>query len=125
MPEKYNGPGQRALGGSHLWLRVSRAYSAGGRPRVYHGVWGAAPFQSLYEPAPSPLAFLPQMPEWHLMTVTLAGMAGLSVVYQPLKLAFPLFVGALVLPIAQAYVSAVHARFPAAPAGVPGSRGDC
>jgi len=117
-PEKYNGSG-------HVrW--VGRMYGSGltrllgwRRPRIYHGVWGGAPFQSLYEPAPSLLAFLPQMPEWHLMTATLAGLAGVSVVYQPLRLALPLFVGALVLPIAQASLSAAHASFPDARPGVP------
>ena len=117
-PEKYNGPGHVRWAGRMYGSGLTRLLGWR-RPRIYHGVWGAAPFQSLYEPAPSLLAFLPQMPEWHLMTATLGGMAGLSVVYQPLKLALPLFVGALVLPIAQAYVSAVHARFPAAPTGVP------
>ncbi len=117
-PEKYNGPGHVRWAGRIYGSGLTRLLGWR-RPRIYHGVWGGAPFQSLYEPAPSLLAFLPQMPEWHLMTATLAGMAGLSVVYQPLKLALPLFVGALFLPIAQAYVSAVHAQFPTAPPGVP------
>jgi GT2 family glycosyltransferase len=115
-PEKYNGPG-------HVrW--VGRMYGPGltrmlgwRRPRIYHGVWGSAPFQSLYEPAPSLLSFLPQMPEWHLMTATLAGMAGLSVVSQPLKLAVPLLIGAMLPPIAQAWVSAARASFPEASPG--------
>src|SRR5205823_3444057 len=83
-PEKYNGPG-------HVrW--VGRLYGNGlthalgwRRPRVYHGVWGGAPFQSLYQPAPSILGSLPQMPEWHLMTVSLAAAAGLSVAWAPFK----------------------------------------
>src|SRR5205809_183372 len=90
---------------------------AGGcwRPaRIYHGVWGSAPFQSLYEPAPSVLAFLPQMPEWHLLTATLWAMAGLSLVYEPLKVAVPLAVAALLPPIAQATLSATRASFPEA-----------
>src|SRR6266566_1525726 len=73
-PEKYNDVG-------HVrW--TGRMYGSGlpyilgwRRARVYHGVWGAAPFQSLYEPAPTLLASLPQMPEWHLMTATLARLA--------------------------------------------------
>src|SRR5216117_1124806 len=117
-PEKYNGPGHVRWAGRIYGPGITRVLGLR-RPRIYHGVWGGAPFQSLYEPAPSLLAFLPQMPEWHLMTATLGVMAGLSVVYEPLRLALPLFVGALVLPIAQAYVSAVHARFPAAQPGVP------
>src|SRR5213595_3418496 len=100
-PEKYNGPG-------HVrW--VGRLYGNGlthalgwRRPRVYHGVWGGAPFQSLYQPAPSILGSLPQMPEWHLMTVSLAAAAGLSVAWAPLRLALPLCLAAIVPSVAQA-----------------------
>jgi len=112
-PEKYNGPGHIRWAG--------RMYGPGltsllgwRRPRIYHGVWGGAPFQSLYEPAPSLLGFLPQMPEWHLMTATLGVMAGLSVVFKPFALAVPLLLGALSLPIAQACLSAARASFPEA-----------
>jgi GT2 family glycosyltransferase len=114
-PEKYNGPG-------HVrW--VGRIYGTGltyalgwRRPRVYHGVWGAAPFQSLDQPAPSLLGSLPQMPEWHLMTASLAAIAGLSVVWQPFRLALPLLLVAILPPLAQAWLSAARARFPDLPA---------
>jgi len=112
-PEKYNGPGHVRWAGRMYGLGLTALLGLR-RPRIYHGVWGAAPFQSLYEPAPSLMGFLPQMPEWHLMTTALVGMAGLSVVYEPLRLAVPLLVAALVLPLAQAYVSAARASFPEA-----------
>src|SRR5206468_11389834 len=88
------------------------------RARVYHGVWCAAPFQSLYEPAPTLLASLPQMPEWHLMTAMLAGIAALGVVWSPLRLALPLLVAAILPPIAQACLGGARARFPDAPRGM-------
>src|SRR2546427_9555667 len=84
------------------------------QPRIYHGIWGSAPFQSLYEPAPSLLGFLPQMPEWHLITTGLAGMAVLSAVFEPLKLAVPMLIVALLPPVAQAWLSAARASFPEA-----------
>src|SRR5438105_3357632 len=115
-PEKYNGPG-------HVrW--VGRMYGDGlthalgwRRSRVYHGVWGGAPFQSLYQPAPSLLGSLPQMPEWHLITASLAGIAALSAAWRPFKLAFPLLAVAIVPPVAQAWLSAARAAFPDGPAG--------
>jgi len=110
-PEKYNGPGHVRWAGRIYGAGITRLLGWR-RPRVYHGVWGGAPFQSLYEPAPSLLGFLPQMPEWHLMTATLAVLAGSSLVYPPFALAVPLLVGALVLPIAQACVSAARVPFP-------------
>jgi len=112
-PEKYNGPGHVRWAGRMYGLGLTALLGLR-RPRIYHGVWGGAPFQSLYEPAPSLIGFLPQMPEWHLMTTALAGMAALSVVYEPLRLAVPLLVAALVLPLAQACVSAARASFPEA-----------
>jgi hypothetical protein len=113
-PEKYNGPG-------HVrW--VGRIYGSGlthalgwRRPRVYHGVWGGAPFQSLYQPAPSLLGSLPQMPEWHLMIASLATIAAFSEVWRPFKLAVPLLAVAIVPPLAQAWLSAMRASFPDTP----------
>src|SRR2546426_3019354 len=113
-PEKYNDVG-------HVrW--TGRMYGSGlpyilgwRRARVHHGVWGAAPFQSLYEPAPTLLASLPQMPEWHLMTGTMMGIAALSVVWSPLRLAVPLFMATLLPSVAQAFLGGARARFPDAP----------
>jgi len=112
-PEKYNDVG-------HVrW--TGRMYGSGlpymlgwRRARVYHGVWGAAPFQSLYEPAPTLLASLPQMPEWHLMTGTLVAIATLRVVWSPLRLALPLSLAAILPSVAQACLGGARARFDAA-----------
>src|SRR5262249_32170252 len=60
-PEKYNSAG-------HL-MWTGRVYSSPlkrlplRRGRIYHGIWGLAPFQSLYEPSPTLLESLPLMPE--------------------------------------------------------------
>src|SRR5205823_4005900 len=113
-PEKYNGPGHVRWTGRMYGAGLARMLGWR-RPRIYHGVWGGAPFQSLYEPAPSLISSLPQMPEWHLITATLAVMAGLSIAYEPLKVAVPLLVAAVLPPVAQACLSAAHASFPEAP----------
>ncbi len=113
-PEKYNGPGHVRWAGRIYGPGVARLLGWR-RPRVYHGLWGSAPFQSLHEPPPSMIGFLPQMPEWHLITAALGALAGLAVIYEPLKLVWPLLIGALALPIAQACVSAAQTAFPEAP----------
>src|SRR2546422_7698294 len=92
-------------------LRRARGWR---QPRFYLGIGVRAPFKSLYEPAPSLLGFLPQMPEWHLITTGLAGMAVLSAVFEPLKLAVPMLIVALLPPVAQAWLSAAPASFPGA-----------
>ena len=113
-PEKYNGPGHVRWAGRIYGDGLTHALRWR-RARVYHGVWGDAPFQSLYEPAPSLLGWLPQMPEWHLMVATLAGMAALSTVWSPLKFALPLLIVAVLPPVVQACLSAARARFPTEP----------
>ncbi|HYT82491.1 MAG TPA: glycosyltransferase [Gemmatimonadales bacterium] len=116
-PEKYNGPGHVRWAGRMYGPGLTRV--PWWRPsRIYYGVWGGAPFQSLYEPAPSLIGFLPKMPEWHLMTATLAVMAALSAVFEALKIALPLLLGAVLPPIALAGASAAGASFPDTPPGV-------
>src|SRR2546427_785632 len=109
-PEKYNGPGHVRWAGRMYGPGLTRLLGWR-RPRISQGVWGRARCESLSEPAPSLVAYLPQMPEWHLMTATLGAMAGLSVVWSPLRLALPLFIGAILPPVAQAWLSAAGACF--------------
>ncbi|HEY6156609.1 MAG TPA: glycosyltransferase [Gemmatimonadales bacterium] len=113
-PEKYNGPGHVRWAGRIYGSGLTHALGWR-RPRVYHGVWGGAPFQSLYQPAPSLLGSLPQMPEWHLMIASLATIAAFSEVWRPFKLAVPLLAVAIVPPLAQAWLSAMRASFPDTP----------
>ena len=41
-----------------------------GRPLIYHGLWGSAGFQSMYDPGGhSFLTFLPRTMEWHLVLI--------------------------------------------------------
>src|SRR5260370_35579138 len=115
-PEKYNGPGHvRWAGRLHGRCRTHALRWRGAR--VYRGVWGVAPYRSLYEPAPSLLGSLPQMPEWFLMIAILAGLSALGFVWRPVRLFLPLLVGAALPPLAQACLSADRAEFPDAPPG--------
>src|SRR5438309_8436401 len=113
-PEKYNGPGHVRWAGRIYGSGLTRALRWR-RARVYHGIWGLAPYQSLYEPAPSLLGSLLQMPEWHLAFALLMGLSALSFFWSPLTLLLPLLIGAALLPLAQACLSAAHASFPDAP----------
>ena len=114
-PEKYNGSGHIRWAGRIYGNGLTRALGWR-RARIYHGVWGVAAYQSLYQPAPSLLASLSQTPEWHLMIAILAGLAALSIHWSPLKLVLLLLLGAMLPPIAQACLSAARAAFPNVPA---------
>jgi hypothetical protein len=113
-PKKYNGPGHVRWAGRIYGSGLTHALRWR-RARVYHGIWGLAPYQSLYEPAPTLLGALPQMPEWHLVFAILMGLSALSFVWGPLTLLLPLLIGAALLPLAQACLSAARASFPEAP----------
>lgn len=114
-PQKYNGAGYLTWSG--------RVYSQGlTRPlrlrsgRIYHGIWGTAAFQSLYEPATGMLESLPLLPEWYLATAALAILSSLSFVWRRLRVTSLPLVVALGLPLGQAAMSAAHASFPHTPA---------
>lgn len=113
-PEKYNEVGHvtwlgRVYGKGLPWL-FKKPY------RVYHGVWGLAPFQSIYEPAAGRLSVLPLMPEWFFVTVFMGILALLGLAWKPLlMIGLPLFLIAAGLSFAQAGVGAGRARFTTKP----------
>ena len=107
-PQKYNGPGHVRWAGRLYGNGLLHALGWR-RPRVYHGIWGAAPYQSLYQPAPTSLGSLPQMPEWYLLIGFLIALSALSLLWSPLGIALLLLIGAAFPPFAQACLSAVRA----------------
>jgi GT2 family glycosyltransferase len=107
-PEKYNlaghVPWRGRLYGRGLTLPLAR------RSRIYHGIWGMAPFQTLSEPPPGVLRALPLMPEWYLLALASGFVALLGLQWRPLRLAAWLFLVSLAVPVAQAVISARRAR---------------
>ena len=101
-PEKYTDAGRATWDG--------RIYGPGaGRPllrpeRVYHGIWGLAPFQSIYGPKGGHQTLV-SLPEAYLAVVLLAGLTLLGLAWTPLLAAAPLLVGAVGLLMAQAHVN--------------------
>jgi GT2 family glycosyltransferase len=108
-PEKYNAAGHLAWAG-RLYGR-GLAYMLSRRARIYHGTWGAAPFQALYEPTPGLLALLPLMPEWYLVIAGLGALSAIGILWAPLLWALPLLTLAAGATLAQAGLSAARASF--------------
>ena len=109
-PERYNASGHVAWQGRLYGQGFTRSLaSLGGR--VYQGVWGSAPFQSLYERSASAWWQLPLMPEWYLVVGAFAVLALLGIAWSPLLAFVPVLVVAALFPLAQAIVSARRARF--------------
>ncbi len=112
-PEKYNTAGHLTWAGRVYGKGLSAILGRAGR--IYHGVWGGAPFQSLYQPAPSLLLSLPLMPEWYLVIMALAALCALGTFWTPLLLAVPLLAFGVGAPLVQAGLSAARASFTSAP----------
>ncbi len=112
-PERYNTAGHLTWAG-RVYGNGTRALLRGGG-RIYHGIWGGAPFQSLYQPAPGLLASLLHMPEWYLVIAALTVVSLLGVLWTPLLFGLPLLSLTIFALVAQAGLSAGRARFVGAP----------
>jgi GT2 family glycosyltransferase len=106
-PEKYNAAGHVTWAGRVYGKGLTSVLGRAGR--VYHGIWGIAPFQSLYQPAPGLWGALPLMPEWSLLVLALACLSPLSMLWRPLLYAVPLFAVAAGALLVQAGLSAARA----------------
>jgi ABC-type multidrug transport system fused ATPase/permease subunit/GT2 family glycosyltransferase len=110
-PEKYNSAGHVRWAG--------RLYGDGlvpalwtPRARIYGGVWGSAPFQSVYGSHMNGLLALPSMPEWYFVTGLLLLISLFGLLWPPLLLALPLLALAVAAPLIQAGLGAARATFP-------------
>ncbi|HEX6810047.1 MAG TPA: glycosyltransferase [Planctomycetota bacterium] len=107
-PEKYNAAGHHAWRGRIYDPRSELVSNLG---RIYHGMWGSAPFQALYQPRWGPFALLPLMPEWYLLGMALLIVSLLGLWWTPLLFAVPLLLTVVGLTLAQCFGGAMRARF--------------
>jgi GT2 family glycosyltransferase len=105
FPDRYNELGHYSWAGRIYGNGLTRALSLR-RGRIYQGMWGSAPFQPRHDAPPSFVALLPLMPEWHLVSVGLAVLSVLGLLWPPLLIALPLLAFTLAVPIVQSAVSA-------------------
>jgi len=106
-PEKHNDFGYWAWRGTIYGSGTTRPLPL--RPtRVYHGTWGSAPFQSIYDPGPSTLLCLPLMPEWYLLVILSLALGLLGLVWEPMRPAWAVFGLSVAALAIQAVDSAAH-----------------
>jgi GT2 family glycosyltransferase len=116
-PEKYNAAGHHTFSGRVYGRNVVHVLFR--RPRIYYGVAGFAPFQSLYERSPGVFGAATLMPEWYLLILFFTVFAALGPLWKPLYLAAPFAVGAFALSLTHATIGGLEASFYTAP--YPGS----
>lgn len=81
------------------------------KPRVYQGVWGLAPYQGLYQPAPNHLLAIALTPEWIFLAAVMLGL-GLTGIFTPVTgLAGIVFAAMLVISLTQAFRGAAGAKY--------------
>jgi hypothetical protein len=113
-PAKYNAVGHPAWAGRIYASYLTQMISVGRRQRIYHGTWCSALFQSAEPPVPGVLRSLVMMPEWYLLLLVAAALAGLGVVWRPLLfVSVPLLALAIGAPLVHAWLSALAAPIPA------------
>jgi len=108
-PQKYNNMGHKTWG--HIYSNAVIRAPFFKRWRVYHGIWGNAPFQSIYDsPSYSHLALL-QMPEWYLLSAALLLVSISGIVWTPMLYLWPIALLVIFLPMTHVIYNV--ARIPA------------
>jgi glycosyltransferase involved in cell wall biosynthesis len=104
-PEKYNSLGHLTwagrIYGNGLTLPVKVK-----KDRIFHGTWGGALFQSVYQPAGNFISYIPLMPEWYLISAATAILGALGFIWSPLFWFFAVFAFTIIIVVAQAAMSA-------------------
>jgi GT2 family glycosyltransferase len=111
-------PARYSAGGHVTWR--GRVYGEGAprhatgplRWRIYHGMWGTAPFQSLYEPARGDMNTLLLIPEAYLVIGLAAVLVALGALWTPLLFLAPALIVLASALALRAVTSAASARFP-------------
>jgi GT2 family glycosyltransferase len=112
--EKYNGLGHLNWSGTIYGKGLTLPLKSK-KDSIFHGVWGTAPFQSIYQPASNTLSAIPLMPEYYLFIAGLVIILLLGLLWQPLFLVLPVLFASVLILLAQAGVSASKAVYTTAP----------
>src|SRR5262249_5719933 len=94
---------------------AGRIYSCGPgfaylqRQRIYHGVWGTAPFQAMQPPAANVALSLLAAPEWYIVIGLLVLLSAGGLVWTPLLFGWSVLALAVAARIAEAGISAARA----------------
>ena len=111
-PDRYSAGGHVSWRGRMYGQTAPRHATGPLRWRVYHGVWGTAPFQALYEPARGEMNTLLLMPELYLGIGLLSLLVALGAVWTPLLALAPILILAAGALSVRAITSALRAEFP-------------
>lgn len=113
-PSKYNCFGHLSWGGK-IYGNGFTAPLKTSKDKVFHGTWGTALFQSVYQIAPNTLSSIPLMPEWYFIVLTSGILSLLGFLWKPLFLILPFFFASIAVVFLQAGLSAKKAVYSSKP----------
>jgi O-antigen biosynthesis protein len=113
-PAKYNSAGHVTWRGQLYGRGIVETVFA--RSRIYHGQWGSALFQSVYQLAPGSLSSLSLMPEWYFLLLLFGFVAALGTSWTPLLALTPVLIAGVGLTLVQAIRASRSATFDSKPA---------
>jgi GT2 family glycosyltransferase len=108
-PGKYNSAGHATWQGRLYGKGIVKVFFQ--RSRIYHGVWGSAPFQSVYEPSPGYWQSITLMPEWYFLLIFVGFLTALAASWTPLLWLSPLLGIGVLLTLLQAVRGGIRAHF--------------
>ena len=97
-PNKYNNYGHRSWGG-RIYGDGSMYLSRLNKSKIYGGIWGSAPFQSIYDLGKRNFLSLTLMPEWYIICVTLLCLSIIGFFWKPLLALIPIFIICGLIPL--------------------------
>jgi GT2 family glycosyltransferase len=105
-PERYNAVGHVRWSGR---VYGKSPFILTGAGRIYHGTWGSAPFQPLYQGTPRVVWSLPALPDWYLFVAALAAVSALGVLWARLLFLLPGLGLAVFASVVHAWLSSARA----------------
>jgi O-antigen biosynthesis protein len=112
-PAKYNSAGHVTWHGHLYGKGILETIFA--RSRIYHGQFGSAPFQSVYQVSPGNLSSLSLMPEWYFLLLLFGFVTMLGISWTPLLWLTPLLITGVGLTVVQAVRASMRATFDSKP----------
>lgn len=109
-PEKYNSAGHITWTGRIYGNSKSNRINPFGS-RIYQGIWGTAPFQSIYQPPDGRFSSLLVMPEWYLIAAGFALLSATGIAWSPLLYSLPILGLLLMAPMIQAIRNTKNSTF--------------
>jgi glycosyltransferase involved in cell wall biosynthesis len=111
-PARYSAGGHVTWRGRIYGDAAPRQPAGARRWRIYHGVWGTAPFQFLYEPARGDMNAMILMPEVYLAIGLVTLLVAVGALWTPLLFLAPILVAVAGGLAVRAVTTATAARFP-------------